>query len=788
MPAAEASPVASSDSGFITMEDRKRAAAYDHNDSAPPLKRQATSVNGGSKPHPDADMPWKDDLEVSATNSPRGCQLTPRVTLETLPNAKVDWIVDSTGRDTDVSSSQRFQKDAIWRQMQEYKREKVSLEAKLKELSKSTTNHNDHLRIIDAWYKQLIDEVKILMGAPEEDAKGGSAVRPPVVRPPATNHSTEPSSFQSSLLFDDNEKFEKHLKSRSEDIRRIISSVLSKSAKVSPEVSELQTQLAKKLAEEKATISDLEKALAEKQQLEESLEEASLRYMVAEKKLDRARSVTVAKLEKQYILGAQRPGGDSASGPRDEPSASNGATPSGERSPALDEAHNKLAAISEKQKEQLQKLEAENAKLLSQITDLNIKHTRLTDDDYAGTDLFKQLRSQYDDVVTRINHLEATNVQLREEAAKLRSERTAYRNQVDEETQGVIAEREAQLMRAETDLARIRNARDELLADQQMRKAAQEQEKTTAIKVQELADAGQARIAALESEVERLRVEVEKEKAAAPSVDEIPTEELRLRFRNLERQYAMLNTELSSMQIACKKYSSLASQKVTDFGALEEKVARLIAEKSKADQKYFAAMKSKEARELEVRTLRMQNSKSSDIVTQLKESEAATRNLLANMEKQVSETKEALNSLITKNHAAQQQITENNITIEGLNRQVADLKALSASKDSTLSSTASACRKAETEVEGLKATLADTKKSLDIWKNKSLGNQSSEYEMLRTLALCTVCRRNFKNTAIKTCGHVFCKDCVEERLTSRSRKCPNCNKSFGNNDYMHITL
>src|SRR5690606_31809854 len=30
----------------------------------PPSKKQATSVNG-AKPHPDADMPWKDDLEVS---------------------------------------------------------------------------------------------------------------------------------------------------------------------------------------------------------------------------------------------------------------------------------------------------------------------------------------------------------------------------------------------------------------------------------------------------------------------------------------------------------------------------------------------------------------------------------------------------------------------------------------------------------------------------------------------------------------------------------------------------
>jgi hypothetical protein len=65
MPAVEVTPVASSESGLVKMEDRKRAATYDQNDSAPPLKKHASAVNGGSKPHPDADMPWKDDLEVS---------------------------------------------------------------------------------------------------------------------------------------------------------------------------------------------------------------------------------------------------------------------------------------------------------------------------------------------------------------------------------------------------------------------------------------------------------------------------------------------------------------------------------------------------------------------------------------------------------------------------------------------------------------------------------------------------------------------------------------------------
>ena len=65
MPAADPPPVAPPESGFVKMEARKRAATYDNNESAPPLKKQATSVNGGNKPHPDADMPWKDDLEVS---------------------------------------------------------------------------------------------------------------------------------------------------------------------------------------------------------------------------------------------------------------------------------------------------------------------------------------------------------------------------------------------------------------------------------------------------------------------------------------------------------------------------------------------------------------------------------------------------------------------------------------------------------------------------------------------------------------------------------------------------
>lgn len=58
-------PVSLSSSGTLKMEERKRPASHDHDNSAPPPKRQATIVNGGGKVHPDTDMPWRDDLEVS---------------------------------------------------------------------------------------------------------------------------------------------------------------------------------------------------------------------------------------------------------------------------------------------------------------------------------------------------------------------------------------------------------------------------------------------------------------------------------------------------------------------------------------------------------------------------------------------------------------------------------------------------------------------------------------------------------------------------------------------------
>ena len=502
------------------------------------------------------------------------------------------------------------------------------------------------------------------------------------------------------------------------------------------EVAELQGRIAQLLASQKESIVAIESLKSQVQQKEDQLDNASYRYMMAEKKLDRFKSATVAKLEAQALSGGRSETGSGLGGGKDsigneQPKVK---VEDGEGLFEVQKAHREAIAASEKQKEQLQALEADNETLTAQIAELKSKQTQFSDDDYSRTDLFKHLRSQHDDVIKRVNNLEALNVQLRDEAQKLQAERSAYRAELESETQAAMAEKDAQIVHVENDIARIRTARDELVADQAMRKAAQSQERASTDMLRELASGQEERIKAFESEIQRLKsqdVSADSASSQQADLENVPLEELQAKFSSMEKQCIMLNKELQSMSTAFTKSSTLASQKIGNLAALEDKVIRFQAEKSKADQKYFATMKAKEAREQEVRTLRAQNSKSSDIVSQLKDADAASKAYCSNLEKQVTEHKESAASLLKQLQAAQQQASELNILIEGLKSQLEELKKSLAVKDNSIGLVKSALRKAEVEIETCKIRLEETEKSLNSWKTKGQGNQSAEEESFR---------------------------------------------------------
>jgi len=711
--------------GSVKMEDRKRLVA-DHEESPRPTKRQNTLTNGAKS--------------------------------------------ESTAESLDSKDIETFQKDAIIRQMREYKREKERLESQLSELEKSSKHYQDHLLIIDAWFGQMIDEIRILVSD--------------ITTLGSENNDT--ALFPESLVFSDSEHFQTHLASRTQKIKDALSSLFARLPPSAPEVAQLQQKLSSLLAKEREHIVDLQRVTSEKDQLQERLETASYRYMVAEKKLDRAQSAAVAKWERQATQSTKAPADDSTRDtPKDEVNGVESSAGSEGREVALKEA----LAASAKRQEQLEQLEAENKKLTAEVTTLNTRLSGLSDDDYAKSDLFKAIKTQYEDVIKRINHLEATNVMLREEAQKLHAERTAYRMQMDEESRSAIAEVEGQLAKAEIDLARIRTARDDLQAENSILKATQNEQKASFEQIKELASAKEDRVTALEKEVELLRLQVgDVQPSEHADMDAMGHEELVLKVRSLEQQIVLLSSELQSMESAWKKAQALASKKVAELSSLEEQVSRLAAEKAKADQKYFGAMKAKEAREAENRTLRMQNSKSSEIITQLKDAETTRLTQRVNAENQLAAARESIEHLTNQQLILQQKVNHMTVTSDSLASTVAEHKKLLAAKDEQLSAQVKTNRNTEVELEKVKSKIAELEKRNEELRKKAAGHQTDQDVMLRRIVYCNDHKTSLKNTVLKPCGHVLCDKCVDELIRNRNRKCPHCKKAFGIQDYMRVHL
>ncbi|KAI0481716.1 ubiquitin ligase protein BRE1 [Xylaria cf. heliscus] len=707
------------------MEDRKRPAVNSTDDIAPPSKRQA--VNGGSKAKEDADT--KDEA----------------------------WV-------------EEYQKDAIYRQMLEYKREKTTLEARLDELDKRSTYHDDHIRVMDAWWIQLLQEVSVLANGsiPFQDE-------------------SEDRPFPTQILFKDSEEFESHLNEKASKIKSTLGTFFSQLAsnrgKITPDVANLESQVNNLLANQKEFITKIDRLTADKDGLSEQLNNATLRYMKAERRLDRVKSAQVQKLEQQALANSTtRPaaGADQANGMSSDESNGNYAS----QQAALRE----LNAVAEKQKEQLEAALTQNKSLQAELTSLQTRLTNLTDDDYSRTEIFKLFKAQNEDLIKKVNNLEAECHTLKQEKIKLEKEREASRQRIQSEAQNLIVDLEDQLQQADTNLARVRATRDELHADVMMLKASKEQERTAIDHMTELLKAKEDRISALESEIQRILPGEDVEMTVPSDIDALPLEELREKYKKLKSDYQSIENELPGMATAVKKFQALANKKVMDFAAQEERVALTIAEKSKADQKYFNARKESESKADEVKRLRSQNMKSSEIISQLKEVEAHNRTLVTNLDKQLADMKQTNLSVMTENKKLE--ATSHDITrrYDSLKQQVSELANLAKTKDSTTSSARERNTHLETEVEKLKVRLDSTTKDRDKWKTKSLSNSSEEEEMLRTMATCSICKKDFKNTIIRGCGHIFCRGCVDDRLANRMRKCPNCNKAFDKNDIMAIHL
>lgn len=538
--------------------------------------------------------------------------------------------------------------------------------------------------------------------------------------------------FKSStgLGFQDSESFQTHLAEKADAIKSTIEKLFDRLAAnkgdVKPEVADLESKLKSLLVKQKEDKVQLENLISKKDELSASLDAAILRAVKAEKKLDRAKSAQVQKMEAVAMFHATSQATPAAEDKREEPSHGNG------NDEGLRLKYAEVAAAEAKLKEQLDSAMSEIKALKEETSSLKMRKDSMTDEDFVRTDVFKAFKSQNEDLIKRVNDLEATNRLLRIDAEKLQAERHSFKTQLEADAQSVATELENLIEAKDTDLTRIRTARDELLAELGKRKDAMNQEKTAYDNMKEVVGSKEDRIRALEMELERLRPEADIKMSDTDSeLESLTIEELRERYRKVTAENHSIKQELPAIETAYKKAMTISQKKVMDQVATEERMAILVQEKSKADQKYFAARKDADIRNNEIKTLRQQNGKSSEIIAALKEHDTQARTLITNLEKQTTDLKQSNIAVLEENRSLKTTSSDAVRRADQVKSQIAELQNMVKSKDSQAVAAKEHANIYQVEMEKLKKRVESFQKEAEKWKKKSLSNVSEDEEMMR---------------------------------------------------------
>lgn len=110
-----------------------------------------------------------------------------------------------------------------------------------------------------------------------------------------------------------------------------------------------------------------------------------------------------------------------------------------------------------------------------------------------------------------------------------------------------------------------------------------------------------------------------------------------------------------------------------------------------------------------------------------------------------------------------------------------------------------AVSKAEREASAAKERLAQAIQSGNIAGDMSGGSAAAggsfsvdqlktQISVLKSRLACPVCHYRDKECIILRCRHMHCKQCVDERISNRSRKCPTCNVKFSENEVGDVWL
>lgn len=259
-------------------------------------------------------------------------------------------------------------------------------------------------------------------------------------------------------------------------------------------------------------------------------------------------------------------------------------------------------------------------------------------------------------------------------------------------------------------------------------------------------------------------------------------------LEQLQKKNALLLKEISELEMAFQQLQSVRVPKILSAVEEEKRKKELDVAKIKVDSKYRMLMEGEKYQQVTRDKLETSFKMLKTNFDKLESSQQEYKVKIDALNTELTELKTLLakKELELKEYRIKITNLEERLKLETTQAKkiTQDFAVLKDEHESLLITDASK----SSENAQLKSKLSSQEKLIQRFKQTGSLEDSSEIDNFRSLIYCSLCSKNWKDTAIKTCGHVFCESCAKERLAARMRKCPSCNKQFSSNDLLTIHL
>ncbi|KIK80873.1 hypothetical protein PAXRUDRAFT_833269 [Paxillus rubicundulus Ve08.2h10] len=266
-------------------------------------------------------------------------------------------------------------------------------------------------------------------------------------------------------------------------------------------------------------------------------------------------------------------------------------------------------------------------------------------------------------------------------------------------------------------------------------------------------------------------------------------QKLRLLTTQQAQAETSLYAEIDRLSSLWENLDQQVKKKVFDLSGFEEKLQRAAHDKAKAENKYFAAMREKEMAESERKAMARQLEKQGKAVERASEVEKHLSAQVGDLEKLNIVTRRAVENADRRIKALEFDLLKWQALVDSEKRRVAEACAFASERGLYMRKLESLVKSAEEEISRTKREAEKKFKKMSAAVAPASTREetlSQEVDGLWKIVKCTTCKQGMREVVLTKCMHTFCKPCVETRIATRQRRCPNCNLPFAQSEVQTV--